>query len=106
MVVVAWSMTLMSFGTLGVVSMLLPLLGRRIVGLGLEVVARLVLGSACLVYAGAVFTYTGWARGGFVILTYLGMTALLWVGAWQITRWLQAQGRAVARLKRERRVRA
>lgn len=89
-----WVFSLIVFGLVGLVGMLLP---RRlqIIGLGLEALARTVLGLAAMVYCGAILQGFPLEVIKFSAMIYFGISALMFVGAFQIFRWLRAQRRVI-----------
>ncbi len=89
-----WEITLASFGLLGLLATLTP---KRwaVIGLGMEFVARIALGLGALAYSLAVGVYRGFSEAEFSVLTYLGISVLMIVGAAQIMKWLREQRKAV-----------
>lgn len=94
--VLLWAGTLICFGTLGLVAIAISR-HRLLLGLGLEVAARVALGIGAIVEAIVVYAATGLV-GRFVILVFLGIAAILLVGAALITRRLLRQRRALRTL--------
>lgn len=93
-VVAVWEVTLASFGGLGLAATLMPK-KRAVLGLGMELVARVALGIGAFTYAMAVGVVRGFSVAEFTVLTYVGISVLMVVGAGQIIRWLVLQRRAV-----------
>lgn len=91
-----WSATLLIFGVLGLVGTFLSRT-RQIVGMGLEMASRIALGAGALTYAVAVYMSIGFPSGRFVVLTYTGIAIMMLAGAYQISRWLRLQRKAVDR---------
>lgn len=89
-----WVASLVFFGALGLIATLLPR-SKQILGMGLEVVARFGLGTAALVYSLGVYREFGAEGARFVVLTYLGIAVLMFVGAYRIAVWLHQQREAV-----------
>lgn len=95
-VAVVYSATLVVFGTLGLVSTLLPV-RMTIPALGMELAARLALCIATATYATAVLLAIGPTAGAFLVaVVFYGIAALCAVAATVIGRWLLRQRRAVS----------
>ena len=96
-IAVAWSLTLVIFGALGLAATLAPR-DQRIMALGFELVARLALCIGSLTYAVAIIYAFGPGRGAAVSVTYAGIAGLMAAGACQITKLLVAQRRIVTQV--------
>lgn len=88
-----WELTLVVFGALGLISTLMPRT-KAVFGLGMELVARLGLGIGSLTYGLAIATGAG-RRSEFSMLTYLGISMLMFFACVQIIGWLREQRRSV-----------
>lgn len=89
-----WEVTLVTFGLIGLVSTFMPK-SKAIIGLGMELIARLGLGFGALTYGLAVGANRGFLVAEFAVLTYLGISGLMLVAAVQILGWLRTQRRVV-----------